>query len=54
MGAHQLLGALDNCSPGETGDSLQKSVVDCQIFCKRAAGTGLQGEHTLAKKPGWL
>jgi hypothetical protein len=54
MGAHQLLGAGDNCSPGETATAYKSRSWLVKSFAHGAAATGLQGDHTLAKKPGWL
>ena len=50
MGAHQLLGALDNCSPGETATAYKSQSWIVKSFAHRAAATGLRGEHTLAKE----
>lgn len=50
MGAHQLLGALDNCSPGETATAYKSQSWIVKSFAHRAAATGLRGEHALAKE----
>ena len=50
MGAHQLLGALDNCSPGETATAYKSQSWIVKSFAHRAAATGLRGEHTSAKE----
>ena len=50
MGAHPLLGALDNCSPGETATAYKSQSWIVKSFAHRAAATGLRGDHTLAKE----